>query len=450
MPRKNLFLISLLFLAALINLVGAFGPELGFDALWYHLTEPKLWLRWGRIDFIPGGLLYYSAMPRLGELLFMGAMRAGMADIGAHLINWAAGIGAAAVTYKIARKAGLSVFYSLLSVVIFYVTPLVGWQSGSAYVDLLRTFFESSALLLVFSGMPFLAGVAIGLAVSTKILALESLGVLGVIGFLGGWNKKQITHFLLPAILLSAPWFIWAYFKTGYPFYPLGAGIINEMQAFNLKIGFPGITGDLVTPVYLILSPFFFLVRKPKLLTVYVILTFLFWAATGHTGGNRFLLPFLPGWAVMAAIIIRETRWVREIRGIRRLLLGIVILTAGVNISYRAEANLKVLPYLAGRESKTEYLCKNLDFSTAVFVDCDGWMAKNIRPSDLVLVSGTHNLYYVDFPFVHESWYRGEWVNYILVQNGIITPTTQNIFQGRESKIVYKNPLTGVAVYKLM
>lgn len=404
----------LLILVSLVNLVGALGPELGFDALWYHLTIPKIYLMWGKIDFIPGGLMYYSAMPRLGELLYLGSLVffGKLGEVGPHLINWGAGIGAALLTYKIARKY-LSREYSLLAALIFYATPLVGWQSGSAYVDLLRTFFEALALYFFLFGSPILAGMAVGLAVSTKTLALGSLGILGVLGILGKLKIKNLLLLFVPAILISTPWFIWSYLKTGYPFYPIGAGILDKThQLGNLgNLGVLGITGDPISPVYLILLPFFFFVKKPRVLTVYVVLSFLVWLITPHTGGGRFLLPYLPAWAVMAGITIRG---MGSMRNMRKALVWVTALVAMVNIGYRVMANAKVIPYLLGRETKEQYLCKHLDFATAVFVDCDGWFAKNIRGTDIVLVKGFHNLYYVNFPFIHETWYKGEEVDYVL------------------------------------
>lgn len=51
--RKDL--ISLIFLLAifaflLIDFFAALAPELGYDALWYHLTLPKIWLMNHQID----------------------------------------------------------------------------------------------------------------------------------------------------------------------------------------------------------------------------------------------------------------------------------------------------------------------------------------------------------------------------------------------------------------
>src|SRR5260221_10510369 len=43
--KKVLYIfISLLLLQAIVNLIGVLGPELSFDALWYHLMLPKLYL----------------------------------------------------------------------------------------------------------------------------------------------------------------------------------------------------------------------------------------------------------------------------------------------------------------------------------------------------------------------------------------------------------------------
>lgn len=383
---------KLLWLAIAINFIAALGPELGFDALWYHLTIPKIYLMWGKIAYIPGGLLYYSAMPRLGEFIFL-LGRAN--DIFAHLVSWAAGVGSAILTYKIARKY-VEEKYALLAALIFYCTPLVGWLSGSAYIDLIRTFCESLALYFVLSKKNLLAGFAVGLAVSTKTLALGSIGLLFLVS---GFNFML----LIPAILISAPWFLWAYQATGYPFYPIGAGILDSSH--NLG-GLPSLANIKEFAQYLVFIPVGLLAKTklPKPLLIYVLGSFVIWLVTPKTGEGRFLLPYLPGWAALSVIIIKE----------KKVLIIIALLFAIFSIGYRAVANTRLIPYLLGQETRTHYLCRRLDFSTRVFVDCDGWYAKNIKLTDLVLIKGFHNLYYVDFPFVHESWYKGEKVDYVL------------------------------------
>src|SRR3989344_4563919 len=102
MSRWSLLLISILVFAAGINFLGVLVPERGFDALWYHLTIPKIYLSRGEIFHIPGGLLYHSALPRLGEILYLLGIKIDPV-IGPHLVSWASGISSAVLIYLIAR-----------------------------------------------------------------------------------------------------------------------------------------------------------------------------------------------------------------------------------------------------------------------------------------------------------------------------------------------------------
>lgn len=405
MQRGFLFLIIIF---AGINLLGALCPELGFDALWYHLTIPKLYLDWGQIKIIPGGLLYYSAMPKLGELLYL-LFNAN--DTFAHLINWAFGLGTVFILHRLSKN--------WLAPLIFYVTPIVGWLSGSAYIALIRTFFEVLAFYLILKNKYFFAGLAIALAVGTKTLALGSIPVLAILIIL---KRGNVLKFLFSAIILSIPWYLISFLWTGYPFYPIGAGILDASH--NLII--PNIldfwklfttSQDPISPIYLIALPF--IITKP-----YVFLTTLVWLVTPRADWGRFMLPYLPVWAV----------YISQIKS--KLLIYAIIFISLINIGYRVFAQIKTVPYLLGRQTKIDYLCQNLDFKTSVFVDCDGWFAKNIKPTDFVLVQNVHNLYYIDFPFVHESWYTGEPVTHILTYNKVL-----------DKKLIYENKLTGMRLY---
>lgn len=394
-----------------INLLAALSPELGFDALWYHLTIPKLYLDWEQIKFIPGGLLYYSAMPKLGELLYL-LFNAN--DTFAHLINWAFGLGTVFILHRLSKN--------WLAPLIFYVTPIVGWLSGSAYIDLIRTFFEVLAFYALFRTRIFFCALALSLAIGTKTLALGSIPVFLILIFIKYRNFKSILYFSFYILVFSSGWFIVSYLWTGNPFYPIGAGILDASH--NLVI--PNIldfwklfatSPDPISPIYLIALPF--IITKP-----YVLLTALIWLLTPRTDWGRFMLPYLPVWAV----------YISQIKS--KLLIYAIIFISLVNIGYRVFAQIKTVPYLLGRQTKIDYLCKNLDFKTGVFVDCDGWFAKNIKPTDFVLVQNIHNLYYIDFPFVHESWYKNEPVTHILTYNKLL-----------DKKLIYENKLTGMRLY---
>lgn len=389
--------IILLAAQALVNLIGALGPEVGFDALWYHLTIPKLYLLAGKIYHVPGGLLYYSEMPRLTEILFIPLMKY-LGDIGPHLLNWGAGIGIIIIIYKLSRRFGLSSTFAYLAALIFYATPLVGWQSGSGYVDLFRTFFEVLALYFAISQKSLLAGLVAGLAVSTKSLALGSILPLLLI-------VPNRRLFLGISFLTFLPWFLSAYLNTGYPLYPIGTGILDVSHSINLNFGdFWKLwisPADPISPIYLIALPFLWQIIKNKKFTgllVYCVTGLILWFLTPHTGGGRFILPYLPAWSILIAAVASKNK----------IIYFAVIIISLINLGYRAVATSRLAPYLLNRETKTQYLCRHLDLKVT-YVNCD-----NFVPQGLTLVRGYHNLYYLDFPFVHESWYRGEKYNYVL------------------------------------
>lgn len=448
--------LSLILLALVVSFLASLVPETGFDALWYHLTIPKLYLQNGGVYHIPGGLLYYSEMPRLIEILYVPLLKY-FGYVGPHLLNWLSGIGSALVIYLLARKY-LDKSYAVLAVVIFYVTPLVGWTSGSAYVDLPRTFFEILTVYLLFERKILLAGLIFGLAISTKTLALGSYLPLLAVMYLLKSTQKNIASFFIVSLIIGLPWFLSAFIGTGYPFYPIGAGILDTNHALPISQpnAFINIFTDLwkvfiypedvISPIFVLLVPFIFVIftkmtREIRILTVYMLLSYVVWWMIPRTGGGRFILPYLPVWAIVCASTIS----LQKDNLIRNLLLAVVILVAVFNLGYRVFALKKSLPFLTGKQTATEYLCTHLDFSISTFVDCDGFLARNIIPSDRLLVIGVHNLFYLDVPYIHETWYKGEEFNKILTQNSDIPDK----FKSNKWHLVYSNMLTRVKLYSL-
>ena len=449
-------LVVILGLCLVINLVGARLPETAFDSLWYHLTLTKLYLTNGSIFHVPGGLLYYSEMPRLIETMNIPLLRY-LNIYGVHMASFAFGLGSVWILYLLSRKI-LDRTSMLLSLVIFYVTPLVSWLSASAYVDLQRTFFEVLAFYYLINKRYLLLGIALGLAVSTKTLSLGSLGIFLVLCLARRVSLKDVFKIYLSAFSVSLPWFVSAYLNTGYMFYPIGSGILD--QTHNVGVNISNfffdywrlfiVSNDPISPIYVIFLPLLILTLRTfkseneKTVLVYFFVSYLFWYVTPHTGGGRFILPYLPIWALLVGLVYSKI----SNSNLKLYLLVLIVLVSIINLGYRSLAVGRYWKYLVGWETESEYLCQNLPFKTGVYYDCDGFMAKNIRANDLVLVTGVHNLYYINFPYVHESWYRGERFNYVLTQGVNISPWIQTSLLGK-SKLVYQNKLTDVRLWKL-
>lgn len=444
---------------ALINLIGVLGPEIAFDALWYHLTFPKLYLENHSIFYVPGGLLYYSAMPKLIEMLYLPVIALN-GEMMAKFIHFGFGILSSLAVYSLSRKF-FDQKLSMLGVIIFYANLVVAWQSVTAYIDLGRTFFEIMALWGFLNWWEkgerkwlIESSVMLGLAISTKLLAIGSILIFSVLiinkciktGFkplIGNLGLYWLTSFLI-----ASPWFIFSFINTGNPFYPLFSNAINvgiSLDPKDLWILFTGLA-DPISPLYVIFLPLALIFFKKlqnweKIIITYSVLAIFVWFLTPRTGGGRFILPYLPALSILSVIAINR---LKNNSYLWKLCLTLVIFFSIFSIVYRAAANSKYIPVILGNQSKSEFLAKNLNFNYGDFYDTDGYFKKNIKKEDKVLLYGFHNLYYVDFPFIDSSWVKkGERFNYIAVQNGIL-PQRFKYFN-----LVYQNKLTNVKLYSI-
>lgn len=470
MPKINLTftLFVLVVLLALVNLIGVFGPELGFDALWYHLTFPKIYLDKHIISHIEGGLLYYSDMPKLTEMIYIGALSFGN-EILAKLIHFSFGILSLIALYKLSRNF-LNKTYSLIAVLIFYSNLVVAWQSTTAYIDLARTFFEIMALWGFINWMEskkkkwlIESGVMLGLTVSAKLLALGSFFIFTLlIVYIGFKNKMKIWSvttnilvYLYIGILIVLPWFTFSYFNTGnliYPFFSqiykvnFDFGLINPLRFVNdIWIIFIR-SSDPISPIYIIFIPLIAIFIKNfskniKIVIYYSILAVIIWYITPRTGGGRFLMPYLPAFSIICSAVILV---LGKHNFLKNMAIGLVIFLALITMLYRSVANAKYIPVILGKETKEKFLTNNLNFLFGDFYDTNGYFKKNITQSNKVLLYGFHNLYYVDFPFIDSSWVKkGDVFDYIAVQN-LEIPKRFSYWN-----LVYYDKKTNVKLYSL-
>ena len=465
--KLSVVFLALILLQAFVNLIGALGHELGFDALWYHLTLPKIYLINHSIDYISGGLLYYSAMPKLTEMLYIAGLAVGN-EIFPKLIHFSFGILSLIALYKLSVRF-LSIKWSFLACVIFYSNLVVGWQSITAYIDLARTFFEVMALWGFINwqekedkGWFVVSAIMLGLAISTKLLALGSLLIFPILIIFFFLQKKakikdlisNLFAYCFICILVSLPWFAFSYTHTGnlvHPFftntYPVNLSIdlINPIKFINDVWNIFTNSADPISPIYIIFLPIaLFLYKKLpnkiKIICIYSVLSILIWYLIPRTGGGRFIMPYLPTFSILVVAIIS----IMKNESLKKTFIIFVIFIALFSLVYRFGANLKYIPVIVGIQSKSDFLSENLNFSFGDFYDTDGFFERNIKKSDKVLLYGFHNLYYIDFPFIDSSWVKkGDRFNFIAVQNSTLSS------RFRSWRLIYYNSLTNVKVYSL-
>lgn len=467
---KTIFII-LLVLQTVVNLIGTLGPELAFDALWYHLTLPKLYLQNHSISFIPGGLLYYSAMPKLAEMIYVVGLSFGN-EITVKFIHFGFGLLTCLALYKLSRKF-FTPLISLIGVVIFYSNMVVAWESITAYVDLIRTFFEVMALWCFMNWWEFQkrkwlvwSALMLGFAITTKLLAIGSLLIFTILIILK--RKALMTNILVYwsfALLIPSPWFIFSYIHTSNPIYPIFSTYLDNLtpKIFSLSTLNPfefiysvwnilTKAADPVSPIYIIMLPMIVWlfsrgeirkIRGIRIIGLYAIFGIFVWYVTSKVEGSRLLISYLPAFSILCAAgysnILKNVR----IMNFGKIIISIIIFISMISIGYRFVANSKYLPVIFGIQSKAEFLAKNLNFNFGDFYDTDGYFKKNIKTTDTVLLYGFHNLYYVDFPFIDSSWMKkDDKFNYIATQKTEIPEKFSNW------TLIYKNEQTMVKLYK--
>jgi len=458
---------GLLIISALVNLIGALGPEVGFDALWYHLTLPKLWLTKGFLLNPPGDLLFPGLMPRLTEVFYYTAIKYGNYHV-AKLLHYFFGLLSALVTYKIACKLTEKKM-AIMAALIFYSSLVVGWLSISAYVDLSRTFFEllSFNYLIIWWQLKkdrylVYSGLLMGLAISTKYLSLISATAMLIIILVLTKKVTKIVKYIA-SLSISLPWFIIAWKQSGNPLSPYNQAtfqtnlslikfsplnFITDIYKLNIA------AQDPTTPIFFIFIPLVIIWiwqnRKSIssnipifLLFAYSTLTIIGWyMIPSFSPETRYVVPYIPIWAILISIIVQDK--IIFSRQILKYSLLIIISLCILQISYRLYANKKYISFLLGKQTEQSFLTVNLPFQTNVFYDVDNYFKENIQPNQRVLVVGTHNLFYIDFPYEHISWAnQNERFDYLLLQNSDIPP-------GYFPKdMIYNNSITGIKLYRL-
>lgn len=471
----SIILFSLITIQVLINLVGALGSELAFDALWYHLTIPKIYLQQNSIFYI-GGHLYYSAMPKFTEMIYLVALALGN-EITAKIIHLSFGIAALVALYKMSRNY-LSSKDSLLVSLIFYSNLVVGWMSITAYIDLARTFFETLALwsFLIFVRSNIfrwlaLSGVMLGFAASCKLLSLWSiviyLTLLLYISFLKRVKLvsiiKQSLFFCAVVFIIVSPWLIFSYLNTGNPIYPLFSPVhqnLGEAELFNptdiiiTTWSIFLLSPDPISPIYFISLPlivFYFgntcfkTINKQtrlliNLLLIYLALAFIILYFTPLASSGRFIMPYLPAFSLLFILLIN----LLKSKLLYRFLLTVVLIISLSSIVYRGSANKRFVPVILGKENMETFMFNNLEYNVGNFYDVDNFFAINLKPDNKVLIYGISNLYYVNFPYIHESWVKkGDQFNYILTKDVALPERFKNW------SLIYKNERTRIKLYSL-
>lgn len=397
----KIFILVTLILAGLVCLT----PPLAWDAQLYHLFMGKLALAQGRLTPPPD--ILSMNYPSLIEMVYLMAMTlkgdggTGLIHIG-YLVLLLGALFAFSERF-ISRKVGWFAGTLLLAVPSFLLVST--WQ----YNDTALTFYTFGAFYALWLAKEnlnerwfVLVGAFAGMSLGMKYTAFTIPLALMVLMWLAR-KRLELKHWLLflgACGLTASPWYLRNWIWMGNPVYPFifggkfwdsfrahwynlaGSGLINEPLRLLFVpweatiLGQEGKTSFEATigPLFLVLLPLLFLLWRridettPKReLLVFSTVLYVFWlAGVALSRGleqSRLLFPAFPTMALLAALgfdalpILDVSRFslARFTRLGVVLVLGLTLLAQTL-----AWVSLNPLPYLAGIETREQYLSTRL------------------------------------------------------------------------------------------
>ena len=440
-------------------LVGALAPESEYDALWYHLNFPDLWLQSGRpVDVVQE---FPSLYPMTWELVYGTALAMG-GIVAAKLLHFVCLLVLAGIVAMACRRY-LPACSPYVAVALLVTAPTILWEATTAYNDLAVAMFASAgcyalARFVDTGHRPWLtvSGLEFGLAASTKHLGLVVLAVAAVALAWHSWRSgsygrmiRNVARLGCLAVVLPLPWYIRTWRGSGNPFFPELYGIFGGgpasrwdetasqgLAAFKAHFGLghdvaalvrlpwdvtvhSALFGGALGPLWLVLIPGCLLGRGSRRVAAVIAAGTLgyiaVWASPISSFQLRFLVPIGGALALLAA-----DGWRRVMEtgaGVRAARLAGIALVAvaclnlppfmtlheGDRVGYRGWLThvMRTAPVavVTGRETEAQYLARTVPSYRV-------WQYANARlPADgaVLTFTGGDNLYGRRVRYPHDS-----------------------------------------------
>jgi hypothetical protein len=254
-----------------IALLGGLGPEVQFDARWYHLGQVRAYVEHGGFyNFIKDTRMAAAGADPYQTVLYTALWEmAGM--VGAKLLHFGDALLTIGVLIYFCRVHFRSALMGLVAAIIFISTPLISWLSSTGGNDLqlalytllcLHAFLrwwknpESTRWLIVL-------GLFGGYAIGSKVFGALSVALLlaGIV-IVKWWNDRGRMPFRLSVrsmaiciavttaaiVVTCLPWLIRSTIETGSPTFPWLNSVFhspywNGVADTNIQLAFTHDTG---------------------------------------------------------------------------------------------------------------------------------------------------------------------------------------------------------------
>lgn len=427
MATKALSIVIML--SGFLNLIGALAPETGFDALWYHISIPEIYVNTHRVAFLPQ--INLSGYPRLMEMIYTLAFTIGGETL-AKLMHFSTGLLISITLYFAGRSLG-NTATGMIAAAVFYCMQPVNMLSATANIDLGLALMVLAGFLALLYAIKtdqlrwlVISGVFAGAAMGMKYQGVIVLVALALTWWICAIKRDRLwpglALIILTAILVFLPWMVDNRWSTGNPVYPLFNKYFGLAESWEqVDIGSHrqggwfsghGLTGLLtlpwklsmgkadgwLSPLFLLCLPLLMIFRPRgyhvKPLAVFSLIYYIglfalpYWIV-------RFFIPLTPALALLCAMLWQQLpdrdRW---LRGTLKVSVSVVLLT---NLGFLALKNGPLLPAVLGVESPQTYLEATLGWTSV-----NAFLDTKMKVDEKALVYGAQLFYRFDFPYVYD------------------------------------------------
>jgi len=425
------------------DILEGLSPPGDGDSLTYHFTLPKSFLSVGQL--FPVYRAVEGTIPLLQHMTYMVALGTG-GELTLTLWTMVSGWFASGVFFVIALRF-MSFNYSLATTLLLITTPAVIYGAGSGQIEVRNAMFVLVAVLALSEALKtgllryaLLAGIAAGFFVGSKYTGLIFAFACGL--FLLPQKKWLSCGAVFSAALLLAggQWYVWNWWITGDPVYPMLYGVIDypvttpwndTMQAFfkyahtekavptnllwaflypiaatlapehefeSLRVGFGPVTLLMVPLAGLGIWHFRqHVLRHP--LAVFggvCLIAYVLWFFLGPSQKIRHLLPIYP--LLLLCLCASAARATQKLQNLARPMQMMMICVLFIQLAGASIFSLKFMHYVFTNETRAAFLKRNVfGYEVAETVN------RMLTGDDHLMVLNRQFMYFFDVPALYAN-----------------------------------------------
>lgn len=421
--KKDVSLAFVVMVLIFITFLRLISPEVGADALDYHTSYPRLYIKNHSMMLPPIGTEGFITVPQLGEMPYVITEFFGMREASRflHFLFYLC-------VMMVLCYYGFTKSKFKYAPLIFATSPIVLHIAPSGYGDLPVTFlFLLTSHLLIFEKtfnrkVIILSGVLFGGMLASKVWALAYIPIFVVYILVKGLSEKKhilfkyVLFFLFVSFFVSMVWYIRSYLLTGNPLYYNNQILTSTIERVNrnyfsdIRVSLLNFPSKFNMWLFIDYSPLFIislipllirLIKKTRKISFSDYGLFAFIASTifivfpAYLFDPRYLLP------LYCLFCLGLSSGLNELINSHYICKYIFYVVLTLIVGYYSINSIILALYGFGWESTDNYLTRYHTSITASYYNFDHKFSKLINKKETVATYGIAMYYYADFNYKH-------------------------------------------------